>query len=69
MIAKQIPEIHPCIGIHPWYIHKESMEKIKELIQENQSQIVGIGEIGLDFAKHILEEESVLFKMDRKIIE
>ena len=56
MIAKQIPEIHPCIGIHPWYIHEESIEKIKELIQENQSQIVGIGEIGLDFAKHLLEQ-------------
>ena len=68
MIAKQIPEIHPCIGIHPWYIHEESIEKIKELIQENQSQIVGIGEIGLDFAKHLLEQESVIFKMDRQII-
>ena len=62
-ISKQYPEIHPCLGIHPWYVHTESIEKIKTLIQENQSQIVGIGEIGLDFAKHLLEENSVKFEI------
>lgn len=58
-ICKSIPLIQPCIGIHPWYTSKESLEKIRALINENKEIIVGIGEIGLDYAKHLIENEKV----------
>lgn len=58
-ICESIPLIRPCIGIHPWYISTESLEKITTLINESQGKIVGIGEIGLDYAKHLIENERV----------
>ena len=51
--------MRPCVGIHPWYIHDESFEKIEELIKENRDMIIGIGEVGLDGAKHLVEENPV----------
>ena len=60
-ICKKHPEVRPCIGIHPWYIHNESLEKVEELIKKNKDIIVGIGEVGLDGAKHLVEENTVRF--------
>lgn len=54
-------EIKPCIGIHPWKVQNESLERMLDLIREEKSHIVGIGEIGLDCAKHLLEGDSVVY--------
>ena len=56
------PEIKPCIGIHPWKVQTESLEKMLRLIREEKGRIVGIGEIGLDCAKHLLEGDPVRSK-------
>ena len=46
-LSKQSDLVLPFIGIHPEYAN-DDLEKINNLIQLNQNNISGIGEIGLD---------------------
>lgn len=52
----------PCIGLHPWFVHKASSrwERTLEGLLDGHPEVVGIGEIGLDF---------VLKKLDRDLQE
>jgi len=46
-------ELYCTLGIHPWFLHRLSMndlEKLNQLIIQEKQHIVGIGEIGLDGA-------------------
>lgn len=46
------------VGIHPWYMHKEEMQKQLEIVEmmASKSQVMAIGETGLDkFATAPLE--------------
>ena len=61
-LADEYPIIHPCIGIHPWHVHQESLTEMINLIESTHKRLVGIGEIGLDYAHSILEQSSVHFK-------
>ena len=48
--------ILPCIGLHPWFVHQASphWEKALETVLDQTPNVVGIGEIGLDFVlKHL----------------
>ena len=47
------PEFKIALGIHPWWAHQhdeQSLVQLNSLLQQQQSQICAIGEIGLDFA-------------------
>ena len=46
-LSKQSDLVLPFIGIHPEFAN-DDLEKITDLIQLNQNNISGIGEIGLD---------------------
>jgi len=51
-LSREFREIKTCLGIYPCEVPKISENKIKELmdeIEKNLGNIVGIGEIGLDF--------------------
>ena len=59
-MAARYPQILPCIGLHPWYVHEEDLDSMIKLIEDNHEKIVGVGEIGLDFAQSILSQAEVL---------
>lgn len=61
-LADEYPIIHSCIGIHPWHVHQESLTEMINLIESAHKRLVGIGEIGLDYAHSILEQSSVISK-------
>ncbi|CAB4401045.1 unnamed protein product [Rhizophagus irregularis] len=54
--------IEPCAGLHPVQpvgamslVSTEQANSILEFIQEKSTELVGIGEVGLDFTPHILK--------------
>ena len=54
-IAKCYPGfVFPALGLHPWNIKQEEVDKTIELIQQHIEEIVGIGEIGLDYHKRVV---------------
>lgn len=68
-LSKRIPSFHACIGVHPGSIDFEQVRSLKDLKQQIFSplseklelyheQIVGIGEIGLDFRPSVLTPEN-----------
>lgn len=59
-LSKRYPQILPCIGLHPWYVHEESLDAMIQLIEDNHDRLAGIGEIGLDFAQRILSQSPVI---------
>ncbi|KEK22367.1 TatD family hydrolase [Bacillus gaemokensis] len=49
-LAKQHPFVHPALGFHPEQpINKRECEQIYKLVEENASQLVAIGEVGLPY--------------------
>ena len=60
-LSDEYPEIRPCLGIHPWNVHSENVDEVENLVESSHKRIVGIGEIGLDFAQSILEHDPVFF--------
>ena len=59
-LSKRYPQILPCIGLHPWYVHEESLDAMIQLIEDNHDRLAGIGEIGVDFAQRILSQSPVI---------
>lgn len=50
-MAKRYPHVvFPCIGVHPWFLSESDLEAIEGLIHANHDKLVGIGEIGMDYA-------------------
>ena len=60
-LSDEYPEFRPCLGIDPWNVHNENVDEVENLIESSHKRIVGIGEIGLDFAQSILERNPVFF--------
>jgi TatD DNase family protein len=49
----QFKSCFPALGIHPWYIedaHNQQLEQLDALLFENKSEIIALGEIGIDGA-------------------
>ena len=45
--------IYPCLGIHPWFLqslNESQLAKLTSIVEESKSEIIAIGEIGLDGA-------------------
>ncbi len=54
-IAKCYPGfVFPALGLHPWNIKQEEVDKTIELIQQHVEETVGIGEVGLDYHKRVV---------------
>lgn len=50
--------IFPAMGLHPWEIHGQSeyeLNKVFEQIENNIDFVYAVGEIGLDYNKHLLK--------------
>ncbi|MGB1263915.1 MAG: TatD family hydrolase [Cognaticolwellia sp.] len=43
--------LHPCLGIHPWFLNDlspDSLDELAKLVKVHQADIVAIGEAGID---------------------
>ncbi|WP_259367133.1 MULTISPECIES: TatD family hydrolase [unclassified Colwellia] len=43
--------LHPCLGIHPWFLndlHADSLTVLEHLVNNHRNDIVAIGEAGID---------------------
>mmetsp|Transcript_20436 Transcript_20436/g.30235 ORF Transcript_20436/g.30235 Transcript_20436/m.30235 type:complete len:278 (+) Transcript_20436:181-1014(+) len=52
------PRLHASIGMHPCEADLDILPKIIELIDAHHDDLVCIGEIGLDYAPHIIGKDS-----------
>ncbi len=50
--------IRPVLGLHPWWVRDhseeqcaEALSRLERLLREKASQVVAVGELGLDFSK------------------
>ncbi len=45
--------VYPALGLHPWNISESDIERDLEFIESHVDEVVGIGEIGLDYHKRV----------------
>jgi TatD DNase family protein len=49
-IARRYPGlVQPCVGLHPWNLNPETVERDLEFIAEHLPHSVALGEVGLDY--------------------
>ncbi|MDZ4245687.1 MAG: TatD family hydrolase, partial [Dehalococcoidia bacterium] len=61
LAAKFKGYVFPAVGLHPWELGRSQageLERVLKLIEENNEDIVAIGEIGLDYHKSVKAEAS-----------
>lgn len=46
--------VFPALGLHPWNIRETEVERELEFIDAHAGEVVGIGEVGLDYHKKVL---------------
>lgn len=72
-LYKKYDSVYTTLGYHPSEVEKVTDENLKELedIVKNNSKVVGIGEIGLDYhyGKEDIEEQKILFEKQLEIAE
>jgi TatD DNase family protein len=57
-LTAQYPDyVLPALGLHPWRLEGEDLEKSFSFIEGNLSPCIALGEIGLDFAIHTPKEK------------
>ncbi|MFX1512346.1 MAG: TatD family hydrolase [Promethearchaeota archaeon] len=64
--AKQYPELYVSLGYSPAYLHKLDWDNTMSLIKKNASDIISVGEVGLDY--HWIKDSS-LQKKQRQTFE
>jgi len=53
-IAGKYPDfVYPALGYHPWNIKESEIETNLSFIRENIDRAVAVGEVGLDYHKHV----------------
>lgn len=65
-LAKNHPQIHAALGLHPLYIaqHKDQdVELLEALLSHRDARLVGVGEIGLD-----LYMEAPMFEQQQRLL-
>ncbi|MBI2829563.1 MAG: TatD family hydrolase [Chloroflexi bacterium] len=45
--------VHPALGLHPWNLKDTDVNRTLELIEALIGEVVGVGEIGLDYDKRV----------------
>ncbi|TFG00225.1 MAG: TatD family deoxyribonuclease [Promethearchaeota archaeon] len=68
-LSAKFDNLYPALGIHPEEVKmndkiEEQLDSVKDYIRNNQNDIVGIGEIGLD---HHFVKENDLYPIQEKI--
>lgn len=48
--------VHPAIGMHPEKADLDALDSVLRLIDEHTDTIVCVGEVGLDFSRHLIGE-------------
>ncbi|BHH83929.1 TatD family hydrolase [Desulforhopalus sp. 52FAK] len=69
-IAKTYPNIYATIGVHPHEVDKlneDAYEVLRSLYQANSDNIVGYGEIGLDYVKMHSQPKNQRFHFNKQI--
>jgi len=61
-LAARFPQIKPAAGLYPTILDIEQAAVIRELIRQNRSTFVAIGEVGLDYWKVKEEKDRVIQK-------
>lgn len=62
------PQLYPCYGLHPYFIHQHSTEDLDKLsgwVQDNKA--VAIGECGLDYYLKNLDKASQQFYFEKQL--
>ena len=59
-LAKNHSCIEACVGLYPAYVNEKDADTICEIVRAHADQIVGIGEVGLDYWIAKEEEERVV---------
>lgn len=49
-------KIHPSIGMHPEKADLEALDGVLSFIDEHADSIVCVGEVGLDYSRHLIGE-------------
>ncbi len=50
--------VYPALGLHPWSLSFSTLDRNLQFIEDNAENIVGIGEIGLDYHKSVMKGSS-----------
>ncbi len=67
-LGRRFSNIHPALGIHPWYADRSiDLNIIEELVLSNKA--IAIGEIGLDFSEEIKIPEELQIEFFIKQVE
>ena len=59
------PMIKICIGLHPCEASEEQLSRMIQLIDQYHNEIVGIGEIGLDFSTYYIRNDPDVFLLSQ----
>ena len=63
--------VYPALGWHPWNLKSSEIDRNLEFIEANIGQVVGIGEVGLDYHKRVraVAEKDLQQRVLREILE
>jgi len=56
--------VYPALGLHPWNLKGEDIERVLEFIEANIDKAVAVGEIGLDYHKKVRARAEKSLQMD-----
>jgi len=56
--------VYPALGLHPWNLKGEDIERALEFIEANIDKAVAVGEIGLDYHKKVRARAEKSLQMD-----
>jgi len=56
--------VYPALGLHPWNLKGEDIERALEFIEANIDKAVAVGEIGLDYHKKVRARAGKTLQMD-----
>lgn len=65
----EILRIYPALGIHPTEIELDDIEAAMRFIEENISQIIAIGEVGLDYWHKSIKKTHHAIEIQHKVFE
>ncbi len=51
VLSNMYPILHPLAGLYPSYLDSDQADKIIRWIRQNHNELIGIGEVGLDYWK------------------
>lgn len=59
--------LHPSIGMHPEKADLSALDDVMSLIDQNASSIVCVGEVGLDFSRHLIGDKGSAYEQAKEV--